>query len=165
MNNTANTTAPQAKEEQVQDNPLGTSSELSSRNYLIFITDGLRLGVDAGCVVEILNNYNVTPLPMTPDYILGVFNMRGAIIPVLDIRLKLGKPASDQNLLVVIDYEGTQVGVLVDAVDQMIEIPDSSIMAMPSTSPQRLVSGMCTLPDESGTLLILDCEQLLGHEH
>ena len=137
---------------------------LGSRKYLIFITDDLRLGVDAEYVVEILNNLTITPLPMTPDYIRGIFNMRGQIIPVLDIRLKLGKPAQEDTLMVVISYDGTQAGVLVDSVDQMLEIPDNSIQPMPSKCPQRLVSGMCSLPEDGGTLLMLDCEQLLAHD-
>ena len=143
---------------------LGTPVETESRNYLTFVTDGLFMGVDARCVVEILNNYTITPLPMTPDYILGIFNMRGAIIPILDISLKLGKTMSEENLLVVINYEGNQVGILVDSVDQMVEIADNKILPMPSRSPQQLVSGMCPMPNGEGTLLILDCEQLLGHD-
>ena len=150
--------------EDVMDEPLA-EVVASSRKYLIFATDDLRLGVDAEYVVEILNNHTITPLPMTPDYIRGIFNMRGQIIPILDIRMKLGKPSANETLLVVISYGGTQVGVLVDSVDQMIEIPDTRIHPMPSKSPQRLVSGMCTLPDDSGTMLILDCEQLLAHEY
>lgn len=136
----------------------------ASRKYLIFTSDDLHLGVDAEYVVEILNNYTITPLPMTPPYILGIFNMRGQIIPILDIRLKLGKPRADEDLLIVISYAGTQAGILVDSVEQMIEISDDSIMPMPSKSPQRLVSGMCPLPDSSATMLILDCDQLLAHD-
>lgn len=141
-----------------------TTHAPASRKYLIFITDDLRLGVDAEYVVEILNNLSITPLPMTPGYIRGIFNMRGQIIPVVDIRQKLGKESADENLMIVISYDGTQAGVLVDSVDQMLEIPDKSIQPMPSKSPQRLVSGMCSLPEDGGTLLILDCEQLLAHD-
>ncbi len=139
-------------------------SAANSRKYLIFISDDLHLGVDAEHVVEILNNYTITPLPMTPHYVRGIFNMRGQIIPILDIRLKLGKPSSENDLLIVISYHETQIGILVDSVDQMVDIQDSDIMPMPSKSPQRLVSGMCTLPNDNGTMLVLDCEQLLAHE-
>lgn len=137
----------------------------SHRKYLIFITDNLKLGVDAEYVVEILNNHSATYLPMTPDYIRGIFNMRGQIIPVLDIRLRLGKPVNETDtLLVVLNFDNTQVGILVDAVDQMIEISTDDILPTPSQSTQRLVSGMCTIPDGTGTMLVLDCEQLLSHE-
>lgn len=136
-----------------------------SRKYLIFLTDNLKLGIDTKYVVEILNDHSATYLPMTPDYIRGVFNMRGQIIPVLDIRLRLGKPATEKDaLLVVLNYDNTQIGILVDAVDQMTEIPNECILPMPSQSAQQLVSGMCAIPDGSGTMLVLDCEQLLCHE-
>ena len=138
---------------------------VESRKYLIFITDDLRLGVDAEYVVEIMNTHTATYLPMMPDYIRGIFNMRGQIIPIMDIRLRLGKFSSDsESLLVVLNYNGTQLGILVDSVEAMLDIPNGSILPIPSQSAQKLVSGMCTLPDGSGTMLVLDCDQLIPHE-
>lgn len=142
-----------------------SESAAESRKYLIFISDDLKLGVDTEYVVEILNSHSATYLPMTPEYIRGIFNMRGQIIPVLDIRLRLGKPPLTEHdpLLVVVNFAHTLVGILVDAVDQMVEIPTADILPMPSQSTQRLVSGMCTIPDGTGTMLVLDCAQLLDH--
>lgn len=136
---------------------------IESRKHLIFVTDNLKLGLDAEYVVEILNHHTVTYLPMMPDYIRGIFNMRGQIIPIMDIRQRLGKfPLEDgESLLVVLNYNETQIGILVDSVESMIDIPNDSIVPIPSRSAQKLVSGMCTLPDGSGTMLVLDCEQLL----
>ena len=136
---------------------------IESRKHLIFVTDNLKLGLDAEYVVEILNHHTVTYLPMMPDYIRGIINMRGQIIPIMDIRQRLGKfPLEDgESLLVVLNYNETQIGILVDSVESMIDIPKDSIVPIPSRSAQKLVSGMCTLPDGSGTMLVLDCEQLL----
>jgi purine-binding chemotaxis protein CheW len=121
--------------------------------------------VDAEYVVEILNNQTITYLPMMPEYIRGVFNMRGQIIPVMDIRAKLGKMMREDNdLLIVLNYQNAQLGILVDAVEQMIDIPDGILMPVPAQSNQRLVSAMCTIPDGSGTMLVLDCEQVLARE-
>ena len=130
---------------QIQDetNPPVMEETVESRKYLIFITDDLRLGVDAEYVVEILNTHTATYLPMMPDYIRGIFNMRGQIIPIMDIRLRLGKPPMESESL---------------------DIPNASILPIPSQSAQKLVSGMCTLPDGSGTMLVLDCDQLIPHE-
>ena len=84
----------------------------------------------------------------------------------MDIRLRLGKAANEADaLLVVLNFDNTQIGILVDAVDQMIEIPSEDILPVPSQSSQQLVSGMCTIPDGSGTMLVLDCERLLSHEY
>lgn len=142
------------------------SAERSSRKYLIFLIDNLKLGIDADYVVEILNNQLVTHLPLMPHYVVGIFNMRGQIIPVMDVRARMGKTTLDENqLLVVLNYEGAQLGIFVDAVDQMIEIPSSALHPMPAQSTQILVSEMCTIPDGSGTMLVLDCAQVFDHEH
>ena len=138
--------------------------EDKGRRYLIFVIDDLKLGVDAEFVVEILSSHTATALPLVPSYVCGIFNMRGQIIPVLNIR-RLGKSDNEgENLLIVLNYDNTQIGVLVDAVDQMVEIDDESILPMPAQSMQRFVSGMCTIPDGSGTMLVLDCGQLLRNE-
>lgn len=150
-----------------EDTPDTASAEetVERRKYLIFITDDLRLGVNAEYVVEIMSTHTATYLPMMPDYICGIYNMRGQIIPIMDIRRRLGKPSAEvENLLVVLNYNGTQLGILVDSVEAMLDIPNASILPIPSQSAQKLVSGMCTLPDGSGTMLVLDCDQLIPHE-
>ncbi len=152
---------------QVEDDELERSVQedegAGSRKHLIFTVDDLKIGIDAEQVVEIQNSYTVTYLPMMPDYILGIFNMRGQIIPIMDIRLRLGKLPTEENILIVIDYNNNQLGIRVDSVDLMLDIPMESIVPIPSQSTQKLVSGMCTLPDGSGTMLVLDCEQLIAH--
>ena len=150
-------------EEDALDSPVQEDEGAGSRKHLIFTVDDLKIGIDAGQVVEIQNSYTATYLPMMPDYILGIFNMRGQIIPIMDIRLRLGKPPADENILIVIDYNNNQLGIRVDSVDLMLDIPVESIVPIPSQSTQKLVSGMCTLPDGSGTMLVLDCEQLIAH--
>lgn len=141
----------------------------ASKKYLIFmVNDGgeadLKLGVDADYIVEVLNGYTVTFLPMVPDYICGIFNMRGQIIPVMDIRQRLGKVSECADLLIVLNYNGTQIGIIVDNVDRLIDIPNDSIGPVPSQSTQKFVSGICTIPNSTETMMVLDCEQLLAHE-
>ncbi len=62
-----------------EDQILSPEDESSCQKYLIFVIDNLRLGVDVKYVVEILNNHSATYLPMMPDYIRGIFNMRGRL--------------------------------------------------------------------------------------
>lgn len=140
-----------------------------SRKYLIFlIKDGdhapLKFGVDADSVVEILNSYSITYLPLMPSYVPGIINVRGQLIPVMDMRVRLDKFPSDEHLLLELNYSGTQFGVLVDAVDRILDIPDKLLSPVPSQENQRFVSGMCTIPEDGSTMMILDCEQLLAHE-
>ncbi|MCI9608611.1 MAG: purine-binding chemotaxis protein CheW [Oscillibacter sp.] len=149
-------------EEDELDRPVQEDEGAGSRKHLIFTVDDLKIGIDAEQVVEIQNSYAATYLPMMPDYILGIFNMRGQIIPIMDIRLRLGKLPAEEGILIVIDYNNNQLGIQVDSVDLMLDIPNDSIVPIPSQSAQKLVSGMCTLPDGSGTMLVLDCEQLIA---
>jgi len=137
---------------------------VDSKKYLIFMTDDLKFGVDAVCVLEIITNHVITYLPMVPDFIRGIINLRGQMIPIVDIRLRLGKMQREDCLVIVLNIDSTQVGILVDSVDQMIDIPKADILPMPAQDGQLLVSGMCTLPDGSGTMMVLDHEQLLPHE-
>ena len=87
------------------ETPVTKETSVKSRKYLIFTihndeTSDLKLGVDADYVVEILNGYSVTYLPMMPHYVRGIFNMRGQIIPVTDMRLRLDKYPTEEGLLV-----------------------------------------------------------------
>lgn len=157
-----------------QDNLFVTEDELmaeqaeteavDSRKFLIFMTDGLKLGVDAEYVVEIINNHAITYLPMLPDYIRGIINLRGLMVPILDLRLRLGKEPRDNSLIIVLNIDGTEIGLLVDSVDQMIDIPTEDLLPVPAHNNQQLVSGMCTLSDGSGTMMVLACDQLVLHE-
>ncbi len=138
--------------------------ESESSKYLIFVTDGLKFGVDAEYVVEIITNHIITHLPMLPDYMSGIINLRGQIIPIMNIRTRLGKEDREDCLVIVLNIDGTQLGLLVDTVDQMIDIPKELLVPIPPQSNQRFVSGMCSLPDGSGTMLVLACHKLLSHD-
>ena len=138
-------------------------STVETRKFLIFLTDDLRMGVDAEYVVEIITNHSITYLPMLPPYVRGIINLRGQIVPILDIRLRLGKERKDDCLVIVLNIENTQIGILVDTVDQMVDIPKDDILPLPAQSNQKLVSGMCSLPDGSGTMLVLEGAQVI-HE-
>ena len=136
--------------------------EVSTEKYLIFSSDGLMYGIKADQVKDIITDYAITYLPRVPDYVRGVINLRDQIIPMVDIRLRLGKFPKDSFCGIVVDVEGNMVGILVDMVEQMVDVPLDSILPVPTNKGQAMVRGMCTLPDGS-TMLELDCELLL-HE-
>ena len=148
----------------LEDGSNAAEDVVDSRKFLIFMSDDLRLGVFAEYVVEILTNNTITYLPMLPDFVRGIINMRGQMIPIVDIRLRLGKAPTEETLVIVLNVDGTHLGILVDAVDQMIDIPRANILPMPAHSDQLLVSGMCSLEDGSGTMMVLDCAQLLPND-
>ena len=153
-----------APQEAVVD-PLNHGDDtVDTQKFLIFMCDDLRLGVHAESVVEILTHQPITYLPMLPNFIRGIINMRGQMVPIIDIRARLGKEILPESLVVVLNLGDVQLGIMVDAVDQMVDISRHNILPMPSSGGQLLVSGMCSLPDGSGTMMVLDCDQLMPHD-
>ena len=136
-----------------------TAPESLSDKYLICLSDGLLYGIEANEVVEIITDHTITRLPRVPHYV-GIINLRGQIIPIIDMRLRLGKMPQEDNCIMVVNVESQLVGLLVDGVEKMVDIPRESILPMPTQNPQKLISGMCSLP-EGTTMLILDCDLLL----
>lgn len=146
-----------------EDNYTDQPSEIQTEMYLVFSSANLMYGIKAELVKDIITDYTITYLPQVPNYVKGVINLRGQIIPVVDIRLRLGKPEEKNFCGIVVDVDGNMVGILVDMVEQMVDVPLASILPVPTSSTeQSMVSGMCTLPD-GNTMLELDCELLL-HE-
>lgn len=144
------------------DNYTEQAPEIQTEKYLIFSSDGLMYGIKAEQVKDIITDYAITYLPQVPGYVKGVINLRGQIIPMVDIRLRLGKMPQDSFCGIVVDVDGNMVGILVDMVEQMVDVPLDAILPVPTSRGQAMVRGMCTLPDGS-TMLELDCELLL-HE-
>ena len=144
------------QEDDYTDQPV----ELQTDKYLIFSSDGLMYGIKADLVKDIITDYAITYLPQVPSYVRGVINLRGQIIPMVDIRLRLGKMPQENFCGIVVDVDGNMVGILVDMVEKMVDVPQRSILPVPTKNGQAMVSGMCTLPD-GHTMLELDCEQLL----
>ena len=150
-----------AREQEV-DNYTEQLPEIVTEKYLIFSSDSLMYGIKAEQVKDIITDYTITYVPHVPNYVKGVINLRGQIVPIVDIRLRLGKPDQNNFCGIVVDVEGSMVGILVDMVEQMVDVPLDAILPVPTSTSQAMVSGMCTLPD-GNTMLEIDCELLL-HE-
>ena len=148
--------------EPVVDEYIDQIPEVVTEKYMIFSSDKLMYGIKAELVKDINTDYTITYVPQVPGYVRGVINLRGQIVPIVDIRLRLGKMPKENFCCVVVNIDGNEVGILVDMVEQMVDVPVDSILPVPTNSGQAMVSGMCTLPD-GNTMLELDCELLL-HE-
>jgi purine-binding chemotaxis protein CheW len=132
------------------------------QKYLTFVSDGLNFAIKAAYVSEIITNHHITVLPMVPSYVKGIINLRGQIIPILDIREKMNKPpmeVTDASCIIVLDINSISIGIFVDAVSQVVDVNEKEISPMPSNSPQELVNGMMTIGKD--TVLFLDCELLI----
>lgn len=144
-------------------------AESETDKYLIFSSGGIFYGVDTKYVKEMLTQWDtsITWLPMLPPHIRGVINLRGGVVPIIDFRLLMGQMPEDRFSTVILDVEGTQIGILVDEVDQTVDIENRSVLPVPYQSgmeSQKMVTGMYSLPGTGKTLMVLDCTQLKnGH--
>lgn len=134
--------------------------ESETEKYLIFSSDNILYGVSADMVNEILTETTVTRLPTLPSHISGIINLRGQFVPIIDFRLLLGRYPAENYCTIVLDVEGTNIGIQADGVDQMVDIAKNTILPVPSRQDQALVMGMCTLPG-GGTMMVLDCSRLI----
>jgi len=120
------------------DDVLNTAAEESEvREYLIFTVDSIDFGIDIGVVQEIIKIQPVTAIPNALDFCVGIINLRGTIIPVLDMRIKLGFEATeydDKACIIVIMLGSELVGVIVDSVQDVIRISESELIDAPSVT-------------------------------
>jgi len=135
------------------------------REYLVFVSDGIQFTVSAANVVEIIMNHKFTRLPKVPDYIKGIINLRGQIIPIIDVRLKMNKPDivyTESACIIVIDVNSTAVGLLVESVSHVVRINDNDISPAPAKNRQELVSGIARTGE--AVYLLLDCDLIVKQE-
>lgn len=134
--------------------------------YCTFFLDGLFFGVEVQQVQEVLRYREMTRAPLAPPVVRGLINLRGQIVPALDLRRRLElaeRPAGRLPLNVVVRTEGGAVSLLVDEIGDVLEAPEEAIERPPETlrGPARaLIRGACKLKDR--LLLILDTERAVN---
>ena len=122
-------------------------------------------GVDIGAVREIIRLQDITKVPRTPEFVEGVINLRGKVIPVVDLRKRFGLPAeeeSKENRIVAVDIGAQDIGVIVDAVTEVLRIATESVEPPASviiTADSEYLLGIAKL--DSRLIILLDLEQVL----
>ena len=150
------------------DEALETSEDTQKGKFLTFSVGKESYGIEIKFVKEIIGIQEITEVPELADYVKGIINLRGKIIPVIDVRLRFKKQAKDYNdrtCIVVIDIKEIYVGLIVDNVADVISIDDSNIVPPPDTKTgfhNRYVRGIGKVGDE--VKLLLDCEKLINEE-
>ena len=137
--------------------------------FLTFTIEDNVYGLPIRFVTEIIGMQTATTVPETPDYVKGIINLRGRIIPLIDVRLKFGKeeiPYTERTCIIVIDINSVAVGLIVDRVDDVLTLEDHQI-ALPPTGgslgfENRYIEGIGKMDDM--VLLLLDAEHLLRTE-
>jgi purine-binding chemotaxis protein CheW len=146
--------------------PTGTASD--GAQFLTFALGGEEYGVAILNVQEIKGFSAITPIPNTPPHVKGVMNLRGTIVPVLDLRVRLGMPAAVYGpfTVIVVLAVGTRiVGAIVDAVSDVLTISETSIQPTPSFGTAvdvRFIAGIAQVNEK--LVVLLDVEAMLRHE-
>lgn len=142
------------------------------RQYLTFILEDELFAVDVIKVREVLDYTNITKIPRTPDYMRGVINLRGSVVPVLDLRLKFGMSKTENTINtciivmeVVTDTETIILGALADSVQEVFELEPDQIEPTPRIGTRfnaEFLKGMGKRDDKF--LMILDIDKIFTFE-
>lgn len=134
--------------------------------FLTFIVGNDTYGLEIRYVKEINEIQKFTEIPEMPVYIKGIINLRGKIIPLMDMRLLFGKESKeydDRTCVVVIDFKSVSVGLIVDVVTEVLNISDDSISKLPRINrdfSSRFVKNIGKVGNE--VVLLLDCDSLIS---
>lgn len=135
--------------------------------YLTFVLDSESYGIGINNVTEIIGIQPITLVPELPSYIKGIINLRGKIIPVMDVRLRFKKnfrEYNDRTCIVVVDINELSIGLIVDSVSEVVIIQDENIVPPPNLNKvsNKYISGIGKIDNE--VKLILDCDKLINYD-
>lgn len=153
---------------EVLDEIMETAEDTQKGKFLTFSVGREAYGIEIKFVTEIIGIQDITEVPELPSYVKGIINLRGKIIPVIDVRLRFKKESkeyNDRTCIVVINIKETSVGLIVDNVAEVISIDDSNIVPPPQIKigfHNRYVRGIGKVGNE--VKLLLDCDKLLNDE-
>lgn len=154
----------------MRQNQMEQSATGAASQYLTFIMNNEEYGVDILCVQEIRGWETATPLPNAPKHIKGVINLRGTIVPIIDLRQCFGLPAIDYTpITVVIVLKVRQantsriIGIVVDGVSDVYSLSDSDLRQAPDLGhavDMHFVKGLVSI--ENKMVILLNIDQLLN---
>lgn len=125
-------------------------------------------GVNVMQVQEVLRVSEIAPVPGAPHYVLGIINLRGNVVTVIDTRIRFGLDSAevtDNSRIVIIEGEGQVVGILVDSVAEVVELRESEIDVAPNVGNEetaRYIQGVHTR--KGNLLIVVDINKLLSDE-
>ncbi len=150
----------------LEDNFEIQNEDTQKGRFLTFTLGGEDYGIEIKYVTEIIGIQPITQVPELPDYLKGIINLRGKIIPVMDVRLRFRKEPlqyTDRTCIIVIDINDTSIGMIVDTVCEVVSIDDENIMLPPDAKTgfnNKYVKGIGKIGSE--VKLLLDCGKIFS---
>ena len=151
-----------------QNDDAEAADESLDEQYLTFLLGNEEYGINICYVTEIIGIQAITYVPDLPVFVKGITNLRGQIIPVIDVRLRFQKEAAaynDRTCVIVLQIKDLFIGFIVDSVAACGTIPNESVIEPPAARRnfhQKYISGIGRLSDK--IVLILDCEKLINED-
>lgn len=152
--------------QQGMESEIGLDHANGLDQYLTFLLDGEEYGVDILRVQEIRGWDSVTRIPNTPDYIQGVINLRGTIVPIIDLRMRFGLEKIDYGITTVVvvlkivrDNRERILGLVVDAVSDVYDVPEEEVKEAPNFGTSidvNFVRGLTTANEKMVIILNVD---------
>ncbi|HWT73393.1 MAG TPA: chemotaxis protein CheW [Mobilitalea sp.] len=136
--------------------------------YLIFALDNEMFGIEIQYVIEIISIQTITTVPEMPEYIKGIINLRGKIIPLMDVRIRFKKAAkeyNDRTCVIVVDVNNVSLGLIVDSVSEVLSIPEEDSVDPPKMN-NSMANNYIRKIGKVGTevKLLLDCSKLISDD-
>lgn len=155
-------------QENILENNNQAVENVSSEKYLTFFIDGQLYAIPSSEVVEIIRMQPITFMPKLPEFVKGVINLRGKIVPLIDLRLKFDleeRAYDDHTSIIVLDHNELSIGFIVDTVNDVTDIAENQISDAPKlskTDGDNFVGGIVHLDQK--VALMLDIAKVLEHE-
>ena len=138
-------------------------NEIEQDQYLVFSVKGQEFGFKTIRVQEITSNLDTSEVPNAPAYIEGIASLRGRLATVMNFRSRFGFPSKDRDedtRIIVVEQEGFPIGITVDAVEEVLKIPDEVVQQLPestaSSVAEETITGIGMMKDRLVTLLDVD---------
>jgi purine-binding chemotaxis protein CheW len=150
---------------EIMENEIDMEEDTQKGRYLIFALGKETYGIEIKHVTEIVGFQEVTELPELPVYMKGIINLRGKIIPVMDVRLRFKKEIreyNDRTCIIVIEIQNISIGLIVDSVTEVLSIGEQDIVEPPQMNKDLKNKFIKNIGKAGNDVkLLLDCEKLL----
>lgn len=139
---------------------------VNEMQVVVFSLGQVEYGGDIKKVQEIIRLPEVTALPGTADYILGIINLRGSIIPIIDLKKKIGFPSSemtDETRVIVVEISNNKVGLIVDEVSEVVSFPADEVVSADAVGfgiQEKHLLGVVRLDER--LLILLNLDRIFG---
>lgn len=152
----------------INEDIMEIDEDTQKNRFLTFSISKESYGIEIRYVTEIIGIQAITEMPELPEYVKGIINLRGKIIPVMDVRLRFKKDPkeyNDRTCVIVIDIGNLSIGLIVDTVSEVITIPEEGIVEPPNINKgfsNRYIKNIGKVGNE--VKLLLDCDKLLTND-